>query len=199
MKIIDGLKLEGNPAFIPDSTRDELPSFFKEMGFKVGAEIGVYKGEFTYKFCEAGLFVYGIDPWIVYRGFDRENDARKQRQEDLYKVSERRLRVFQNVKLIRKTSMDALEDIEDNSLDFVYIDGNHTFRYVAEDVSEWANKVRIGGIVSGHDYQGNRGGVWKSIFQVRPVIDAYVSTFGIKNLYVVGDKDHASSWFWIKE
>ncbi len=48
--------------------------------------------------------------------------------------------------------MDALEDFEDNSLDFVYIDGDHNFKHISEDIYEWTKKVRSGGIVSGHDY-----------------------------------------------
>jgi hypothetical protein len=38
--------------------------------------------------------------------------------------------------------MDALNDFEDDSLDFVYIDGNHEFPYVAEDLFHWSKKVR---------------------------------------------------------
>jgi len=94
--------------------------------------------------------------------------------------------------------MDALHYFRNESLDFVYIDGDHAFRYVAEDIYEWNWKVRKGGIVAGHDYRANRGGIEKNINQVGPVVDAYVKAFKIKNWYLVGDKDHASSWFWIK-
>ncbi len=48
--------------------------------------------------------------------------------------------------------MEAAEDFEDNSIDFVYIDANHGFKYVAEDLWEWSKKVRSGGVISGHDY-----------------------------------------------
>jgi hypothetical protein len=199
MKIIDGIKLKGYPVVIQDTSREDLPEFFQQMGFKVGAEIGVYKGNFTHKFCSAGMYMYGVDPWTVYQGFDREKDAKLQIQEELYQKAVNRLKRFNNVKLIRKSSMDALGEIHDNSLDFVYIDGNHDFRYVAEDVAEWANKVRVGGVVSGHDYGVNPGGVLEDIFQVKPVIHAYLEAFGIKNFYVIGTQDHTSSWFWIKE
>ncbi|MCH7513766.1 MAG: hypothetical protein IH947_07460, partial [Bacteroidetes bacterium] len=47
MKIKDGLKLEGKKVEIPNCGREDLAKFFVEMGFKVGAEIGVDKGEFT--------------------------------------------------------------------------------------------------------------------------------------------------------
>ncbi len=66
MKIIDGIKLKGLPAEIPDCGRDDLPQFFVDMGFKVGAEIGVLRGEFTEKLCQAGLKVYAVDPWKNY-------------------------------------------------------------------------------------------------------------------------------------
>ncbi len=48
--------------------------------------------------------------------------------------------------------MDAVKDFEDNSLDFVYIDANHEYDYVKQDITEWTKKVKPGGIVAGHDY-----------------------------------------------
>ena len=63
MKLIDGLKLQGRPAEIPDCYRDDLPQFFVNLGFKTGAEIGVDKGEFSEKFAKAGLSLHAIDPW----------------------------------------------------------------------------------------------------------------------------------------
>jgi predicted O-methyltransferase YrrM len=48
--------------------------------------------------------------------------------------------------------MEAVKDFKDESLDFVFIDGNHQYSYVLEDITEWSKKVRSGGIVSGHDY-----------------------------------------------
>ncbi len=47
---------------VPDCSRNELPQFLKTMGCKTGAEIGVYRGEFTERFCKAGLKIFGIDP-----------------------------------------------------------------------------------------------------------------------------------------
>jgi len=66
MKLIDGIKLKGKPAEIPDCTRDDLPQFFVDMGFKVGAEIGVARGKYSEKFCKVGLKLYSIDPWLMH-------------------------------------------------------------------------------------------------------------------------------------
>lgn len=46
--------------------------------------------------------------------------------------------------------MAAAPDFKPESLDFVYIDGDHKFKYVAEDISEWFWKK--GGMIAGHDY-----------------------------------------------
>ena len=107
--------------------------------------------------------------------------------------------------------MEALGNFSDNSIDFVYIDGHHGFKYVTEDIFEWSKKVRIGGCISGHDYAyGKR----KSrpnhpyVLQVKYVIDAYTKAFNIENWWVIGRKhkefegerrDAYRSFFWIKD
>jgi glycosyltransferase involved in cell wall biosynthesis len=48
--------------------------------------------------------------------------------------------------------MQAVTDFADESLDFVYIDGNHQLKYVVEDIVEWTKKIKKGGIIAGHDY-----------------------------------------------
>jgi len=53
-----------------------------------------------------------------------------------------------------------VEQIKDKSLDFVYIDGDHTFDFVIMDIILWFKKVKVGGVVAGHDfYPFRRAGV----------------------------------------
>ena len=104
--------------------------------------------------------------------------------------------------------MQAVKDFEDESLDFVYIDGHHGFKYVTEDIFEWSKKIKKGGVISGHDYEYSRNPenekkTYK--MQVRYVIDAYTQAFGIDRWYVIGrdkhiygeKRDQFRSWFWI--
>jgi len=173
--------------------RSELPAYFKSLGFTKGAEIGVYKGEFTEMLCKEGLFVYAIDPWIAY-----SEQTRQERQDFLYGHTLRQLKKYPNCQVIKKTSMEAVKDFQDNSLDFVYLDGDHSFKAIADDICEWEKKVRKGGIISGHDYQG------QSAQYVPYVVDAYakaynrkVEVFGSRKLAVRrGDKQ--GSWMWKK-
>jgi hypothetical protein len=53
---------------------------------------------------------------------------------------------------VRKTSEIASKDYKNNSLDFVFIDGDHSYDGVFNDITNWFPKIKIGGIISGHDY-----------------------------------------------
>lgn len=199
-KIMEGFKtLKGKPVMLQGTTRDELPQFFVEMGFKRGAEIGVYKGEYTVKFCEAGLTMYGIDPWKAFYGQGRTQQV-QERQDFLFAHAQRVLAPYlkKDCTLIRKDSMDAVNLFMDEALDFVYIDGDHEFSHVAQDIVYWTKKVKIGGIVAGHDYFSTNPKANNVICQVRPVVNAYAEAMKIPNFWVFGNddrhQDKALSW-----
>lgn len=206
MRLVEAIKQKGGPFEIPDCSRNDLPAFFKELGFKVGVEIGVYKGFFTKQLGEVGLKVFGVDPWMPYPGFDRAVDDRIERQEYLYHRAQRETRGL-DVTLIRKISMDAVKDFEDESLDFIYIDGNHRLKYAVEDIMEWEPKIKKGGVISGHDYiKPNRAKGIKDSIQVKYAVDACVQALHIKDWYVLGSmdkkkgekRDSYRSWMWRK-
>jgi len=199
MKIIDGLKLEGKKVEIPDAVRADLPQFFVDMGYKKGVEVGVWRGAFTELLLNAGLTVYGIDPYLDYD--DCPHYGRQKRVESVYNETKDKMSKYENGHLIRKMSMDAVDDFEDESLDFVYIDGNHKFRYIAEDLFEWTKKIKKGGCISGHDYiiLGGPGYI-----DVKYVVNAFVASRKVKTLYILGKqrkgkRDRFRSWFWIKD
>jgi len=53
---------------------------------------------------------------------------------------------------VRMESAAAAATYEDNSLDFVFIDADHTYESITQDIKSWLPKVKFGGIISGHDY-----------------------------------------------
>lgn len=207
MNLFDAItNLSGSPAEIPDCSRDDLPEFFVQMGYKVGAEIGVDKGEFTVSFCKAGLSMYAIDPWGYYPGYEDSRGYETLNQ--LYEDTKRLLIPYPNCKVIRKTSMEAALEFPDESLDFVYIDGNHEFQFVADDVCVWSKKVKKGGVISGHDYIHTNPKTQAGVCHVIYVVDAYTKAYKIKNWYLLGNKhkkidnekrDRFRSWMWIKD
>lgn len=136
---------------IPGQMRDMLPGLFKELGFTNGAEVGVFKGDFAEKLCQGNpdLTLNCIDPWECIDGYD---DYSSESLARAYNDTIDKLAKY-DCNIIKKTSMDAVKDFEDESLDFVYLDGAHDFKNVAMDLCEWIKKIRVGGILSGHDYR----------------------------------------------
>ncbi len=120
----------------------------------------------------------------------------------IFKEEKKRLAPY-NCTIVRKTSMSALKDFADNSLDFVYIDGNHDFVNFTNDLHFWLKKIRPGGIMSGHDYYYFP---YRKFNHVRRVVDTYMRSYHMIPYFVVGAstydpgliRDRYRSWFWVK-
>lgn len=168
------------------TSRDDLAVIFADLNYTVGAEIGVRKGYYSIELLtrNPNMKLYCIDPWGPYGRTSQE------KQDRFFRSTQGRLSLFPNVVFIRKTSMDALADIPDGSLDFVYIDGLHDFDNVIMDIVSWSKKVRSGGIVSGHDYFYNFG------VGVVYAVDAYVRAHNIQQWFVT--KEVLPSFLWVK-
>lgn len=156
-----------------------------ELGFKEGVEVGVAQGWHAEILCKEnpGVKLHCVDVWDQipgYKEYEKTIDI-------FYKEAQENLAKF-NAPLIRKYSMDAVKDFADNSLDFVYIDGAHDFKNVAMDICEWSKKVKVGGIVFGHDYKRwkrHAGGSRRYVVDVKDVVDAYMYAHGIKPWFVL--------------
>jgi hypothetical protein len=131
------------------TNRIELAKHFASLGFTRGAEIGVADGRYSQILCESinGLELIGVDVWAKYEGNWRSDEY----QDRAYQEARAKLKDY-HVRLIRDTSLNASLDVPDHTLDFVFIDGSHTFDNVMLDILLWTPKVRKGGILSGHDY-----------------------------------------------
>jgi len=198
------------PIRIKTSRRTGFLELFKELGFKVGAEIGVADGRYSKFLCSKikGLKLFCIDPWKAYGDYVEQHDEAGQViLTTNFEEAKKRLAPF-NCEFIRKYSMDAVKDFKDESLDFVFIDGNHSFHYVINDIAEWSKKVRSGGIVAGHDFWTSSEKMYSLAYvptrdeeirlcQVKDAVLGWTKANEIKPWFVViGDK--CPSWFWVK-
>lgn len=176
-----------------DMSRDELASLFKDLGYKKGAEIGVERGIYSRTLLSLNpeLKLYCIDPLKVYKGY-REHVS-QEKMDNFYSEVQCRLQNY-NYELIRKFSMDAVNDFRDEELDFVYIDGNHDFQNTTNDIAEWSKKVRFGGIIAGHDFNRNKKKDY--ICHVKDVVHGWTYAHGISPWFITSDK--SPSYFWTK-
>ncbi len=190
---------------IPNMGRIELAGLFAELGFNLGAEIGVEKGRYSEVLCMANpdLHLYSIDPWndtAYEQGIPDGNASFVSAHE----ITKKRLAPYKNCHIVRKTSSAALNDFDDNSLDFVYIDANHDFPNFIFDLHNWIKKVKEGGIVSGHDYQVMS---YSKFNHVKRALDAYARSYRMIPFFIIGDfevregelRDKWRSWMWVKK
>lgn len=123
-----------------------------ERGARFGVEIGTDHGKYAEQLCYGieGLKLLCVDPWVAYtEGVEVHT---QEEMDQIYEEVKKRLSPYECI-LEKTTSMEMAQRVKDNSLDFVFIDGNHRYDYVLEDITEWTKKVKPGGIVAGHDYK----------------------------------------------
>ena len=166
-------------------TRNDLAVFFAELGFTEGAEIGVREGFYSEILCKANpnLHLLCVDPWEVYGRADPRHISQ------IYDAAKNRLSQY-NCTLIPKRSLEAVKEIPIESLDFVYIDGLHEFNSVMLDLIYWTDRVKIGGVVAGHDYV--------PLYQcgVMKALDAFCAGNNIFDYIIL--KDPQPSWAFVK-
>tara|TARA_A100001011_G_C14303001_1_gene841716 strand:+ start:584 stop:1192 length:609 start_codon:yes stop_codon:yes gene_type:complete len=122
----------------------------------VGAEIGVKEGDFSKILLSGwhGCKLYLIDPW--------ENQDKNIYDEDIhdhesdYHKTQYNLRDFSGrYEIIRQYSNDAHSHFAKNSLDFIYVDGNHSYEGVKSDLELFYPKLKYGGVMMGDDYHAH--------------------------------------------
>ena len=72
-----------------------------------------------------------------------------------------------DISVIQNYSTEASKLYEDNSLDFVFIDGDHSFSAVTDDIEHWLPKLKANGLIAGHDY------TQEYINSVVPAVDTF--------------------------
>ena len=193
---------------IPNVGRTDLAQLFNDLNFRVGAEIGVAAGEYSHIIMKLNPQLekmYGVDPHEGYSGY--KDYVRKETFNKLAEDAHRRLDQYPQYEFVRKYSVEAAKDVPDGSLDFVYIDANHSDPYVTQDIEAWTPKVRKGGIVAGHDYARIKAKGYEdsSNWAVIPAINKFAKDNNLQ-LYIWGleakipglKRDGSRSWSFIK-
>lgn len=172
-------------------SRYRLIEDFRELDFKNGAEIGTERGIYAQMVLSGNpqLKLYCVDNWSADTYY-HENTS-KAVMEALYEESKQRLSKY-NCNIMKMTSMEAVRKFQPDSLDFVFIDGNHNFEFVMNDITNWSKIVRPGGIVYGHDYWNNN--------DVCRAVESYMEVTKIKPWFVLhrGGK-MLNSWMFVRD
>lgn len=133
-------------------------------------EIGSYVGESTKVFADYFKRVISVDPFV--NDYDTNDLACKHADfSAVYKKFIDNMSNYKNVTNIRKPSDEAVNDFDKESIDFVYIDGCHTYKQVARDILNYMPLIKPGGFIGGHDYTPNWPDVIKAITDIFGGVD----------------------------
>ncbi|MGE2721059.1 class I SAM-dependent methyltransferase [Mycolicibacterium celeriflavum] len=130
--------------------------FLRATRVETMAEIGVYRGRFAAEMlaeCSAIEKYYMIDPWRHLEHWNKPANADDARF-DTYLAEATANTEFAADKrvILRGTTAEVMDQIGDGTLDFAYIDGDHTLRGISVDLIKVYPKIRAGGWIGGDDF-----------------------------------------------
>jgi len=150
--------------------REYLSRLARKYGWTRGAEVGVLVGWTFFYLLDTipGLMMYAVDSWEDESGSDIYPHQAENKAEFCERVSSYSGRAIK----LDMASLQAAEGVPDGSLDFVFLDADHSYEGCKSDILAWLPKLKPDGWITGHDY--NRyPGVRKAVDEVLgPVICA---------------------------
>jgi Methyltransferase domain len=154
------------------ATRLDLWSqFVQAAGIRRMAEIGVYRGDYAARLladADALTTYYMIDPWKHLEDWNKPaNKRNKQFQRFFDETMEKTEAWSGKRKVLRGRTADVVGDIPDGSLDFIYVDGDHTLRGITIDLVKAYDKVRPGGWLGGDDFSPT---IWQHGDEYEPTL-----------------------------
>ena len=217
-EIIDKIEIEAEKilkAKHSNCYRDHFfPMIIDAMNFKTSVEIGVDKAGFSEKILsQTKIEQYVcVDTWQDNFGSNFKPDYYAKDGNVRFDEAKQVLLPYLNnpdissvaggrAIMVRTSSKEASTKFPNEYFDFCYIDGDHSLFGIYDDLFAWSPKVKIGGIISGHDYKdGKQSGImdyWGNQldYKIKTVVDSYCLKFGHK-LNITGGL--IRSWWFVK-
>jgi predicted O-methyltransferase YrrM len=163
---------------------EDIPYLIKHIANPIGIEIGTAEGYTTIHLLNSvpGLTLYGIDPYEDYIDWD----ARLISNSNVgYEQLLDKTKNYDNYHHIRASSDVAVQNLEDNSFDFIFIDGLHTYDQVLADCQNYYPKLKKNGLLLGHDYN--------MIPDVKRAVDEFAAS--VSKPIATANQD---IWYWVK-
>ncbi|MEM6551238.1 MAG: glycosyltransferase [Planctomycetota bacterium] len=152
-----------------------FPEIINKLGLKTGVEVGVAFGGHANAILKlTGVTqLTGVDAYAHRDGYDDPMNLPQHAFDELFQFTIDRLKPYSDrFTLLRQDSAQAAQAF-DQPLDFVYLDADHSEQGLRRDLAAWYAKVRIGGVIAGHDY-GHR-----DFPGVQRAVDHFLGRFGL--------------------
>ncbi len=159
------------------------------------AEIGVEQGKTSKQLLTymPNLFLFLVDRWEVtppgdsyFKGSRVMSRWDKNQWQSIYSRMTQNVKVFRGrYEILKMDTIEASKRFENDTLDFVFIDSDHSFAGVCRDIDAWIPKVKMNGIVFFHDYENGN-----TFSKVREAIEDRLG----QNVVTVSPHDHMAYW-----
>ncbi len=147
-----------------------FPKFYEmvsKKNYSDFVEVGVWKG---HSLVYLGTLlnnkkvnITAVDLWEeTYKYESGPFSEHKKNVLEIFKTNVKKANLNNVIKEIKELSWEASKHFKDSSVDFVFIDADHSYDSVVKDINSWLPKIRKGGMISGHDYF-NPCGVKKAV------------------------------------
>jgi len=178
-------------------TRNNFVDLINKKSLKKGIEIGVQNGNFSDVLLRSTLQkLYLVDCWDYQpQGYVDGANVDQNRQNLIYNNIKIKYQNNKRVNIIKDFSINASSLFPDNYFDFVYIDANHSFEAVMQDLESWYPKVKLNGVIAGHDYLDDFASYTK--FGVKSAVDKFFQLKHKKVMSTMQDVPYIS-WYCFK-
>lgn len=188
----------GSTGLIEEPRRwDVLASFCLEQGYKSFVEVGCKEGRTTGHILKTvpDSRVIAIDPWMAqeksadptketYGDWDFQKIEREFCENTGANITGALVYSGERLTFLRQTSEQAAQNLKGNEYDLIFIDALHDYEHVKQDIALWWPRVRVGGMLTGHDFNHKWPGVERAVAE----------SFNLMQIGVAPD----SVWFIVK-
>lgn len=162
---------------------DFLTEMIQKHKFKFGAEVGTGTGKTAMEILDANRELHLVEvawyPGPAALPKDAVMYCTCQQAKALWLRRMSKKKFKERITILPYPSYKAAKKVDDESLDFVFIDADHSYEECLRDITLWVPKVKKGGLISGHDYGDER---------FPGVIEAVHEFFGEENIKTAPDK-----------
>lgn len=144
---------QGIPTFM---SRADLGNILEAENMTIGAELGVQRGIFANTMLSrwpSNKEYVLVDVWAPQENYAESANVDQTVQNAYYHETLANTNLWkEKIRVCRNFTSVCVENFPDGYFDFVYVDARHDFKGAYEDLEAWWPKIRVGGIMAGHDY-----------------------------------------------
>lgn len=146
-------------------------NFISQTKSREVVELGVYKGNFAEKALKSCPMIQNyimIDSWRNLADWNKPANADDRTFEEIYKEAIKKTDFAKNRRrILRGRTIEVISEIENESLDFGYIDADHTLRGITIDLINIFPKIKANGFIAGDDFNDS---IWQHNSAFEPTL-----------------------------